>query len=57
MMKMREYILTEREREIARKYLEGTPLDGFRVLKFYAKRAIPQLKKDLALLEKFLEAT
>ena len=57
MVKMREYILTENDRKLIKSVLEGAPLNGFRVLKYYAKRALPQLEEDLELVKKFLEVT
>jgi hypothetical protein len=53
---VRSYILTDREREIIKFYLEnGRSLNGFRELKFLTKGLdINRLKEDLELIEKFL---
>ena len=51
---MRMYILTKYERKIIEAYLEkDLNLNGFNVLKLRVDRAVPTLKKDLELLEKF----
>jgi len=48
------YILTKYERKIIEAYLEkDLNLNGFNVLKLRVDRAVPTLKKDLELLEKF----
>lgn len=53
---MREYVLTDKEREIIEIYLkEGYNLNGFNVLKLRMKRALPQLEEDLEVIKKFLE--
>jgi len=51
---MREYILTERERELIKKYLTGERPDTFRQLKSIATRSLPRIREDLELIEKFL---
>ena len=49
--------MTQKERETAKALVEkGLRLNGFRMLKFRASKALPQIKEDLELLEKFLEA-
>lgn len=54
---MREYILTDKERETVKALIErGLRLNGFRMLKYRALKALPQLREDLALIERFLEA-
>lgn len=53
---MREYILTDREREILKNYLEkGIKLDGFSVLSLRAKRVSKKLGEDMKLIEAFLK--
>ena len=53
---MREYILTEKEREIIGSFLKkGVKLDGFRMLLLRAKRNYRRLKADLELIEKMME--
>jgi len=51
---MREYLLTEREREIIMKFLEGERPDTFRQLKSIAGRAILRIEEDRDLIRKFL---
>ena len=53
---MREYILTEAEKEIAEKFIhEGVKLNGWNTLQWRITRNAPKLKADLELLEKFRE--
>ena len=52
---MREYILTERERELVQEVLRGEKPDSFRVLKTRAQKAMPTLEGDMQLLKRFLE--
>jgi len=53
---MREYVLTEKEREIVRQYLkDGTKLYGFYQLVSRGKRNLLRLREDLELLEKILK--
>ena len=53
---MREYILTKKERECALALIEkGLKLNGFRMLKSRAIKALPRLEEDLELIKKFLE--
>jgi len=48
---MREYILTEREREAIKKFLQDrVPNDFIHVLRHRGKKVLPKLKEDLALL-------
>ena len=54
---MREYILTEHEREIIRRVLNGERPDGFRVIKLRTLKALPTLEDDLKLIKEFLKAT
>jgi len=50
---MREYILTEKEREVIRKYLnDKIPNNYFHVLHHRAKKSLATLKSDIELLEK-----
>jgi hypothetical protein len=52
---MREYILTEQERKIIKKYLEtGEKLEGFRVL-LYRCRHMKKVQEDLNLIKQLLE--
>ena len=51
---MRQYLLTERERELIENFLRGERPDGFRQLKSTAKRSLPTIREDLELVEKFL---
>lgn len=51
---MRQYLLTERERELIDNVLRGERPDGFRQLKSTAKRSLPKIREDLELIEKFL---
>ena len=51
---MREYILTEQEKQIIKKFLEtGEKLEGFRMLLSRAKK-IQAINADLDLIKKFL---
>lgn len=53
---MREYILTERERNILKAFLEsGLKLEGFTLLRIRMGEAYGRLKDDLSLVEKALE--
>ena len=53
---MREYVLTPREREIVREFLEtGKKLNGFRLLYLRIKRNVEALENDLILIKKVLE--
>jgi hypothetical protein len=53
---MREYILTESEREIAEKFVqEGIKLNGWTTLHWRINHNIYKLKEDLELIEKFLK--
>jgi hypothetical protein len=53
---MREYVLTEPEREIAEKFVqEGVKLNGWSTLHWRITHNAPKLKEDLELIEKFLE--
>ncbi len=54
---MRAYILTKRERQIIRRYLEtGEKLDGFAVLLHYLKgNSRDTVKEDLELIQHFLK--
>lgn len=53
---MREYILTDREREILQTYLgKNIKLDGFSVLALRLKRASKKLGEDMKLVEAFLK--
>ena len=53
---MRAYILSERERNIVKAFLEqDLNLDGYSMLKLRTKRALPRLEEDLKLLIQFLE--
>lgn len=55
---MREYILTEKERETVLALNEkGLKLDGYRMLRHRAIKNLPRLREDLGLIEKFLEET
>ena len=52
---MRNYILTEREKEIIQTYLEkGLKLEGFNMLVHRCKQ-LKDIHQDLELIEKFLE--
>ena len=51
---MRQYLLTERERELIENFLRGERPDGFRQLKSTATRSLPTIREDLELVEKFL---
>jgi hypothetical protein len=51
---MREYVLTEKEKTIIKKYLEtGERLEGYAMLLSRCKRITP-LKEDIKLIEQFL---
>jgi hypothetical protein len=54
---VRYYILTEREREIIRAYLDkGLKLEGFRVLShLLGKMDLSQIEKDQELVRAFLD--
>ena len=53
---MREYILTEREREILKTFIEtGLKLNGFSVLIIRLKRANKRLMDDIELIRAALE--
>jgi len=53
---MREYILTEREREILKTFIEtGLKLNGFSVLTIRLKRANKRLMEDMELIRAALE--
>ena len=54
---VRSYILTEREREILRAYLDqGLRLEGFRELKFHLSHLdLNIIEKDRELVVKFLD--
>ena len=53
---MRNYILTEKEREILKVFLEnGLKLDGFSVLILRLKKAEKSLKEDLELIDATLK--
>jgi hypothetical protein len=48
----RNYILTKKERETLKRFLEtGEKLDGFSVLLYYLNKARPQLEADLNLVD------
>ena len=50
---MRQYILTDREREEISRYLEGKKVTHLiSVLRLRAKRYLERLKEDITLLEK-----
>ncbi len=52
MVRMREYILTDRERAAVQKFLKTKVADDFiHVLRHRAKEALPGLREDLKLLE------
>lgn len=52
---MREYVLTEKEREIIRAYLDsGVRLEGFRTL-LTRCRHMEAIKTDLELIQQFLK--
>jgi len=52
---MRNYLLTSREREILKKFIEeDVKLDGFRVLIHLITKHLDRIKDDLALIEKAL---
>jgi hypothetical protein len=51
----RNYILTKKERETLKRFLEtGEKLDGFSVLLYYLNKARPQLEADLNLVDRAL---
>ena len=53
---MREYILTEKEREIVKLYLkDGTKLYGFFQLLNRIGKSYSRLQEDMKLIESFLE--
>lgn len=53
---MREYILTQREREILKTFVEtGVKLNGFSVLAIRLKRANKKLSDDMKLIKASLE--
>ena len=53
---MREYVLTDLERNIAEEFLKtGKKLDGFSVLRRRIERSLETLDKDLWLVKKFYE--
>jgi len=53
---MREYILTEREREILKTFIEtGLKLNGFSVLVIRLKRASKRLMEDMELIKTTLK--
>lgn len=52
---MREYILTEHEREILETYLkEAIRMEGFRILIFRIRRSLERLRGDIELIETVL---
>jgi histidinol phosphatase-like enzyme len=52
---VRTYILTERERQIIKRYLEtGEKLDGFSALLHYLRTSTEARKADAELIERFL---
>jgi hypothetical protein len=54
---MREYILTDQEKQIIKKYLEnGEKLEGFRML-LSRCRSIESVNDDLELIKQFLAKT
>ena len=54
---MRNYIITEQEREIIRRYFEdGTRLEGFAVLRKRVFKGYPEILKDLILVAEFYAA-
>lgn len=54
---MKTYILTPREREIARRFIEtGEKLEGYRLLLHRCRRYLPQLDEDRALIGQFIKA-
>jgi hypothetical protein len=53
---MREYILTEKEREAIRKFLEDhVPNDYIHLLRHRGKQCLEALKEDMRLLEALLK--
>lgn len=52
---MREYILTEHEREIMRQVIDGEKPYTYQMIKSRVKKAKPTLEGDMELIEKFLE--
>lgn len=53
---MREYILTEKDRQTIQVYVEkGLKLNGFGVLRIRVRRAIPTIEKDMKLLRNFIK--
>lgn len=56
-VEMREYILTDQERKIIKRYLEtGEKLEGFKVL-LHRCRHMQVITGDLSLIEQFLKKT
>ena len=54
---VREYILTDQEKQIIKKYLEtGEKLEGYAMLLSRCKRMQP-IKDDLTLIQQFLKKT
>lgn len=52
---VRGYIFTEREKKIAKRYLEtGEKLETLGILLHHLKKAYPNLKSDMELVEKLL---
>lgn len=53
---VRSYILTERERQIAERYLKtGEKLETLTELLFHLKRNYPNLKSDMELIKELLK--
>ena len=54
---MRNYILTDNDKEIIRLYLlEGLKLEGFAQLKLRTYQALPEIIRDIALVMPFWDA-
>ena len=55
---MKHKIITRHEEEVIKEYLQnGKKLEGFRLVKFKAKRiSVERLEQQLALLKRFLKA-
>ena len=54
---MRNYVLTQHEREMAREFLEtGKKLNGFRVLILRMRENVEAVESDLDLIKKVIEA-
>ena len=52
---MRNYILTEQEREIIEGYIgKGFKIEGFSMLKHRIQKNLPQIKQDLTQINDFL---